>query len=490
MLDRAEQRRTNFFKGTKLAELPRRSDASVRLTSDAPGSGTIAEREKSELVERHLAALEATLPPNALSAGDRDKIRARAMLGSSSPSAILASVMQAVAEIKPALSRAAVDYSSSAAGTDAKSPDGVAGSGYRGGDSAFALAMYRRDLARERAGDGGIGGLTRVSPSGFGLGSDGNISGMSTQFYQQNFQSLYGASPQGQFTASRVAGILGRNEGLSGEALVARTKEVARDTRDRLGLDTNVYAPKVANVGKKYSDPIIENKKNLDEARAAQQRGDTAAAALHERRFLDERKRLEERARREDPTKAGDVAALHNGVIVEAMRNGWVPTNENAAEVFRSVIQSPDPDANKRLGEMLDAAKKTPEGAAMVDKLKPLIEQEQKAAAERAATAAQRREQESRVAAVDKKVEATNDDIDALVAGAADPAKQKAAAPVVEAPGKQAGAIPGNEPVKTDAPVSSLPKKAEAGPPADDKKSSVVAAAPPAKRPYGPTAGA
>ena len=51
-------------------------------------------------------------------------------------------------------------------------------------------------------------------------------------------------------TAKNVAGILGRNEGLSGAELVERTKEVAHDTKDGLGLNVNKYAPAAANVGK------------------------------------------------------------------------------------------------------------------------------------------------------------------------------------------------------------------------------------------------
>lgn len=412
-----QARRANFFRGTKAAALPNGADASLRMASDVHGSGTIAEREKSELVERHLTAFEATLPPNALSSGDRDKIRARAMLGSSSPSAILASVMQAIGEIKPALSQTAVNYHSSAAGPDAKSLDGLSGSGYRGGDPAFLRAMYGRDASRERSSDGGLGGLTRVGSSSFGVGSDGSLSGMSNQFYRHNFQSYYGASPQGQFTASRVAGILGKNEGLSSEALVARTKEVATDTRQRLGLDTNIYAPKVANIGKKYSDPIIANKANLDQARAAQKRGDITAQEQDERRFLDERKRQQERALREDPSKAGDVAGVYNGLIVEAMRNGWKPTAKNEAEFFRDVITSPDPEAKKRLDEMLEAAKKSPEGAAMVQRVQPAIDE--------ARRTAERREADQRTAATKEQAAVAADaanfgDLDAPPAKAPD----------------------------------------------------------------------
>jgi hypothetical protein len=377
MADRAGvmRRRANFFNGTKVAVLPSIDDASLRLVSDTPASGTIAEREKAELVERHLAAFEATLPQGALSSGDKEQIRARAMLGSSSPSAIFASVMQAVGVVKPALSQAAINYHSSAAGPDAKTLDGLSGAGYRAGDPAFMRAIYGRDPSRERAGDGGLGGLTRVGSSSFGVGSDGSLSGMSTQFYRQNFQSHYGASPQGQFTATRVAGILGKNEGLSGEALVARTKEVATDTRQRLGLDTNIYAPKVANIGKKYSDPIIANKANRDDARAAQQRGDAAAQERHERTWLDQRKALEDRARREDPSKLGDVAGVNNGLLVEAVRNGYVFTQKNAAEFWNSITKSGDPQAAQRLKEVEAAASKSAAGRAMLARDRALIDQ-------------------------------------------------------------------------------------------------------------------
>ena len=134
--------------------------------------------------------------------------------------------MQAVAAVRPPLQPAAVNYYSSAAGVDAKQAEGLLAAGARGGEAAYLRGVIGRELGRDRssASDYGLAGLSRVSAAGFGLGSDGSISGMSTQFYQPNFQSLYWASPQGQFTASRVAGILGRNEVLSGEALVARTK--------------------------------------------------------------------------------------------------------------------------------------------------------------------------------------------------------------------------------------------------------------------------
>lgn len=479
-------RRTSMFRERR-ETLPPPTELAGQRPADLVGSGTIAEREKSELIERHISAFEATLPAGALSAGDKDLIRSRAMLGPSNASAILTSVMQAVAVIKPAHHNAAVNYYSSAAGPDAKLPDGLGGSGYRAGEAAFLRSLQAAQLSR--GSDSSLGGLARLSASGFGLSSDGNLSGMSTQFYRQNFQSYYGSSPQGQFTASRVAGILGRNEGLSGEALVARTKEVARDTRDRLGLDTNIYAPKVANIGKKYSDPIIQNKKNLDEAREAHKRGDTAAAEHHERTFLDERKRHEERARREDPSKAGDVAGVYNGLIVEAMRNGWVPTSKNAEEVFKSVTSSADPDAPKRVREMLEAAKKSPEGAAMVKKLEPLIEEQQRTAAQRRDQEARAIEQGARAVETDKKVASSDADIDALVAGAPATAKPKAAEAVVESPGRQAAAAsPGTGDPKAALAPAEAPKQAAATTPPDDKKPAAVAAVPPTKKPSGPTA--
>lgn len=441
-------RRANFFRGTRQLAGDLGSDATAPKVQEIAGGGTIAEREKSELVERHLAAFEATLPPSALSPGDKDRIRARAMLGPSSTSAILASVMQAVAEIKPTLRPAAVNYYSSAATTDAKLPDGLAGPSGRGGDAAYLRGILARELRERASGGDGIAGLSRVSTSNFGLDGNGSLSGMSTQLYRQHFQSDYGASPQGQFTASRVAGILGRNEGLSGEALVARTKEVARDTRDRLGLDTNIYAPKVANIGKKYSDPIIANKANLDQAREAHKRGDVAAAEQHERRFLDERKRQEERARREDPSKLGDVAGVYNGIIVEAMRNGWVPTSKNAEEVLKSVIRSDDPDAKKRVAEIIEAAKKSAEGAAMVEKIQPMINEEQRSATARATSETRQVVQETRAAVVERKVTDVASDIDNLASTPAPPtgADKQQAAPTPVADKKTAAAAPAKKP--------------------------------------------
>lgn len=486
MPNRSQQRRANFFKETRQHV----SQAVLTEPRDVITAGPaveLSQAEKSLLVEQHLRTFEATLPPGTLSAGDQDNIRARAMMGPSSASAILTSVMQAVALVAPTHSKAAVNYYSGAAGVDAKTAESIVSLAARGGDPT----LFRGGLGRDRSvsGEAGIGSLSRASTAGFGLDSTGALPAMSQQMYQQHFQSYYGASPQGQFTAKRVAGILAHNEGLSGEALVARTKEVARDTRDRLGLDTNIYAPKVANIGKKYSDPIIENKKNLDEAREAHKRGDTAAAERHERTFLDERKRQEDRARREDPSKAGDVAGVYNGLIVEAMRNGWVPTTKNAGEVFSSVIQSPDPDAKKRLAEMLEVAKKSPEGAAMVKKLEPLIEEQQRNAAQRREQETRAIEQGARAAETDKKAASADDDIDALVASAPATAKTKAAEAIVEVPGRQAAAVaPSTGDPKAAVAPAEAPQHAAAATPPDDKKPTAVAAAPPTKKPNGPTA--
>lgn len=474
MPNRSQQRRANFFKGTR-QHVSQAVLTEPRDVITAGPDGQLSQAEKSLLVEQHLRTFEATLPPGTLSAGDRDNIRARAMMGPSSASAILTSVMQAVALVAPTHSKAAVNYYSGAAGVDTKQAESIVALAARGGDPT----LFRGGLGRDRSvsGEAGIGSLSRASTAGFGLDGTGALPAMSQQMYQQHFQSYYGASPQGQFTAKRVAGILAHNEGLSGEALVARTKEVARDTRDRLGLDTNIYAPKVANIGKKYSDPIIKNKKNLDEAREAHKRGDTAAAERHERTFLDERKRQEERARREDPSKAGDVAGVYNGLIVEAMRNGWVPTSKNAEEVFKSVTSSADPEAPKRVREMLEAAKKSPEGAAMVKKLEPLIEEQQR-------TAAQRREQEAReivAAAAAKKEVASEADVFDAPATPAKPDPQKSEVPAQDVPPQKKAEA--EQPVAPKAGADTV--RAAAAPAKEEQKAQVAAT--PVKKPASPT---
>jgi hypothetical protein len=110
---------------------------------------------------------------------------------------------------------------------------------------------------------------------------------------------------------------LGRNEGLSGAALVARTKEVARDTKQGLGLEVNKYAPAVANVGKQNTNKTIEHKHLLDEAEKLQSEGKTEEAGkileqYNQRR--DQHLQEMEQTPQKNPNVIPDQKNLYQGI--------------------------------------------------------------------------------------------------------------------------------------------------------------------------------
>lgn len=284
--------------------------------------------------------------------------------------------------------------------------------------------------------------------------TNGILSGMTPTFYREHFLSYYGATPQGQFTATRVANVLAANEGLTGAALVARTKEVGHDTRVRLGLDTNRYAPKVANIGKKYSDPAITYKEMLDKAVELQRQGNQAAADEMSRQAEALRKQQEEKAKREDPSKAPDVGSVYQGVTVNALKQGWKPPEWK--EAVASVVNPDDPDARKKWAEVHKGLSETPAGRDAAAKFQPLVEEAIKIAEER---------KKSEVVA-DKK----EDSIDALDLGA----PKKAAD--VQMPEPQSEAVKKAE-------TGQLPVVQAAAEKKEDKKpdAQVAAAKPPAK---------
>jgi hypothetical protein len=371
MPDRGAQRKANFFKGTmRDPARPGQLTIPTEMPTDRqhvpPVTGEpISDRDKLELIERHITAFEATLPPGQLSPGDKTNIRSKAMLGGSSPSAVMVSVMQAAAVAKPSLQQPAVNYYSSAAGVDAATAERVLGAGAKLGaggylGEAFARGSFRDRGMFEGSSDSGQGGLSGLAVANFGV-SNGAVSGMTQQLYRDHFQPIYGANQQGQFTATRVANILGNNEGLSGAALVRRTKEVGHDTRDRLGLDTNIFAPKVANIGKKYSDPIIEHKGLLDQALIEQQRGNQAASDALMRKYYEESRTLQERARVEDPSKANDVSAVIKGAFAAVVERGLKPT-EVQASMLKFEGNRNDPIAVAQHDAMLRRTEETPQG--------------------------------------------------------------------------------------------------------------------------------
>ena len=160
----ALRRRSNFFRGAGRETPPiiAREHArdvnplEARRTSPV-ADDAMTERDKLEIIERHITAFAATLPAGSLSDANKQDIRSRAMRGGSSTSAIMTSVMQAVAVVKPTLQPQAANYYSSTAGTEAGLSDlrGIDGrpgsrdyagafgtSGMRGGSGNFGRGNY------------------------------------------------------------------------------------------------------------------------------------------------------------------------------------------------------------------------------------------------------------------------------------------------------------------------------------------------------------
>lgn len=180
----ALRRRSNFFRGTGhvastiIAQAqgfnvaPQDERRAAPLADDA-----ITERDKLEVIERHITAFAGTLPAGSLSDANKQDIRSQAMRGGSSTSAIMASVMQAVAVVKPTLQPQAVNYYSSAAGGDAGSSDGLRGLEGRPGSHNYAGAFGfsgargngysgRSDYASVSSASGNMSGSSYVSNPG------------------------------------------------------------------------------------------------------------------------------------------------------------------------------------------------------------------------------------------------------------------------------------------------------------------------------------
>jgi hypothetical protein len=192
-----------------------------------------------------------------------------------------------------------------------------------GGLNGFGAGRFAGMDSRGANGDKGSA-TTSSSPSStsagygnivgnFGVDSRGVLNGFTHQMYSSQFRPLGYNEP----VAKNVAGILGRNEGLSGVALVARTKEVAHDTKEGLGLAVNKYAPAVANVGKQNSDKTIEHKHLLDEAEKLQNEGKTEEAAkvleqYNQRR--DQHMQQMQQAPQKNPNVIPDQRHLYQGI--------------------------------------------------------------------------------------------------------------------------------------------------------------------------------
>ncbi len=180
----ALRRRSNFLRGTGHGAstiisqeqgfnvAPQDERRAAPLADDA-----ITERDKLEVIERHITAFAGTLPAGSLSDANKQDIRSRAMRGGSSTSAIMASVMQAVAVVKPTLQPQVANYYSSAAGGDAGSSDGLRGLEGRPGSHNYAGAFGfsgargsgysgRGDYASVGSASGNMSGSSYVSNPG------------------------------------------------------------------------------------------------------------------------------------------------------------------------------------------------------------------------------------------------------------------------------------------------------------------------------------
>ncbi len=398
--------------------------ASMRADAHAPDGKEIAapSREaKEQLINFHISTINAILRAKGkpeLSSADFARIHAAAEHSSATNSeSIMEAVLGAANTALPNDAQATFKQQLAEKGIDeAAYYNAIAKFGASLGsfDAIVAAARGLRNGNMSGSGWDQNPSYSSAAVSNFSY-SNGTLSGMTSQLYRVHFQAYYGTGPQGQFTATRVANILGNNEGLTGAALVRRTKEVGHDTRHRLGLDTNVYAPKVANIGKKYSDPAIAYKEMLDQAIELQKQGRQAEADEMSRRAEEHRKHQEERARREDPAKAPDVSSVYGGVDTNALKNGWKP--RDVVATWDGLVDSNDPKARERLAELNKTLSTTPAGREAAERFKPIAEKAIQAAEER------------------RKAEATNgvkvDDLDGLAALASnEPVKDK---PIVKA---------------------------------------------------------
>lgn len=150
----------------------------------------------------------------------------------------------------------------------------------------------------------------------FGVDRNGALSGFTAQMFNSQFKPLGYTEP----TARGVAAILGKREGLSGAALIARTKEVGRDTKDRLGLDINSYARDVAAIGKLNTEDAIHYRGMLDDAAALWKSGDRAGAqrAVAEARKFQKEKL--ERMKKSTPDIVPSAKRIYRGLDTNVLR--------------------------------------------------------------------------------------------------------------------------------------------------------------------------
>lgn len=191
--------------------------------------------------------------------------------------------------------------------------DGYRGSGGRDGGTGFVrTSSASTDYTRSMIPDFGASG------------PQGVLTGYTSQIYNSYFK------PMGfnDSAARGVASTLARKGGLKGADLVPRAREVAHDTQDRLGIDLNTYGPKVANIGKRHSDRIIENKSVLDQAMGSLAQGDRREFLRKYGQHLqnDQQHQQEVRA-----TETPDVGRDRDAVS-KAARHGTIKKNRPMLE--------------------------------------------------------------------------------------------------------------------------------------------------------------
>ncbi len=353
------------FPGSTTAGL---TGASLREDTTPP-----TRESKERLINFHVSTINAILRAKGrpeLSSGDYSRIQAAAEHSTATNSeSIMQAVLGAASTALPNDAQATFKQQLAEKGIDeAAYYNAIAKFGASLGsfDAIVAAARGLRNGNMSGSGwENGQANYSSVAVANFSV-SNGVVSGMTPQLYREHFQAYYGANQQGQFTASRVAGVLASNEGLTGAALVRRTKEVGHDTRDRLGLDTNRFAPIVAHIGKKYSEPAVEHKGLLDQALQAQQSGDQPRADELMWQFYEKRKQEEDRAKKEDPDKAAGVGAISKGLFSGAVENGLKPTQVQA-DMLRFDGNKNDPAAVAQHEAMLKKVSETPRGKVAVD---------------------------------------------------------------------------------------------------------------------------
>jgi hypothetical protein len=180
----AMRRRDNFFRDSvknnttiMAQDHARNLPAGQEIHHPAsPAGEAMTDQEKGVVIERHITAFASTLPAGSLSEASKRDIFSRAMLGKGSSAAIMASVMQAVAVVKPNLQLQAVNYYSSAAGVDAATAEGALGIDGRSSVKRFLGGLTASGGRGGYFGRGDYSGVGSSSSYSGGSSSSGYLS--------------------------------------------------------------------------------------------------------------------------------------------------------------------------------------------------------------------------------------------------------------------------------------------------------------------------